>query len=247
MCHDAKGATADVLTGWGSDTATTFVAFEATTQDGIGALSIAMPPKKKKTKKKNKQTVRVCTYSFRGNLDLIRICLSNMPGWTEEISNRDLSRSTILWVGNNLDNMRFGGGHDFKDVAPNQRVSRFEGLRDICGKVSTFMLLNRLKKLYPEEYKFAPRTWLLPTQADEVRRELHSLRKKQKRTFILKPDTGSEGNGIVLFQKEQDLSSFVMQQESIVQDYIAKPLLLDSLKFDLRIYVLVTSADPLEV
>ena len=33
----------------------------------------------------------------------------------------------------------------------------------------------------------------------------------------------------------------------IVQEYVVSPLLLDMLKFDLRVYIVVTSIDPLEV
>lgn len=33
----------------------------------------------------------------------------------------------------------------------------------------------------------------------------------------------------------------------MVQEYVGKPLLMDKLKFDLRVYVLVTQCDPVRI
>ena len=56
------------------------------------------------------------------------------------------------------------------------------------------------------------------------------------------------GRGIYLVQREEDLDvSGTINPEFngwVIQEYLAAPLLIDSLKFDLRLYVLVTSVDP---
>ena len=59
----------------------------------------------------------------------------------------------------------------------------------------------------------------------------------------MKPVGLSRGRGISLIK---DLSDLAYSQESVVQRYVENPLCLDGYKFDLRLYVLVTSFQPLE-
>lgn len=68
-------------------------------------------------------------------------------------------------------------------------------------------------------------------------------------TFIVKPDGGCQGDGIYLVQEPTDvrMSSNLQTRPAVVQEYISKPLLIDKLKFDIRLYVLLKSLEPLEV
>lgn len=68
-------------------------------------------------------------------------------------------------------------------------------------------------------------------------------------TFIVKPDGGSQGDGIYLIRDPSELKAAVGSQarQGVVQEYIHKPLLIDKLKFDIRLYVLMKSLDPLEI
>uniref|UniRef100_A0A8D2Q8U7 Tubulin polyglutamylase TTLL11 n=1 Tax=Varanus komodoensis TaxID=61221 RepID=A0A8D2Q8U7_VARKO len=70
-----------------------------------------------------------------------------------------------------------------------------------------------------------------------------------KPTFIVKPDGGCQGDGIYLIREPDDVwtSGNLQKRPAVVQEYISKPLLIDKLKFDLRLYVLLKSLDPLEI
>ena len=60
----------------------------------------------------------------------------------------------------------------------------------------------------------------------------------------MKPAASSRGRGIYIIDDIQDVS---LDETVVVSKYISNPLLINGHKFDLRIYVTVTSFDPLRV
>ncbi|KFP49231.1 Tubulin polyglutamylase TTLL13, partial [Cathartes aura] len=69
-------------------------------------------------------------------------------------------------------------------------------------------------------------------------------RTRKNRTFICKPDSGCQGRGIFITHNPEEIKH---GEHMICQQYISKPFLIDGFKFDMRIYVLVTSCDPLRI
>jgi hypothetical protein len=62
--------------------------------------------------------------------------------------------------------------------------------------------------------------------------------------YIVKPSASSRGRGIFIIRNFTEVNP---HDAYVVQKYIKNPLLIDGYKFDMRIYVLVTSFQPLEV
>ena len=62
--------------------------------------------------------------------------------------------------------------------------------------------------------------------------------------WIVKPANLSRGRGIYLVD---DISEVNVEDISVISKYISNPLLINGHKFDLRIYVLVSSFDPLRI
>lgn len=59
-------------------------------------------------------------------------------------------------------------------------------------------------------------------------------------------DLGSQGAGIYLIQNTDQIKDFTSPQ--LVQEYVSDPLLMsDGLKFDLRVYAVIKSINPLSI
>ena len=93
-------------------------------------------------------------------------------------------------------------------------------------------------------FNIIPETYLLPGENMSFIRKFreHSVTDPLN-YWILKPVGLSRGRGIELIKT---LEEVVFSEPVVLQKYLANPLLVDGYKFDMRIYVLVTSINPLQ-
>lgn len=124
-------------------------------------------------------------------------------------------------------------------MRPYQKINHFPGMYGICKKNYLAWNLNRLWKLFPNEYNFYPKTWVLPGDWIDLKNNWG-----KNKFFILKPEASCQGKGIFLVNKIEEVNP---NERLVAQEYLKEPLLIDGLKFDLRIYVLVAGCSPLRV
>lgn len=122
-----------------------------------------------------------------------------------------------------------------------QKINHFPGMYSISRKNYLAYNLNKQKKQFPSDYNFFPRTWVVPSDLGEIKNFLLLNRNSY---LIVKPEASCQGKGIFLTRKFEDIDN---GGKFVVQEYLNKPYLIDSLKFDLRIYVLVTGCSPLRL
>ncbi|CAK6438328.1 unnamed protein product [Pipistrellus nathusii] len=122
-----------------------------------------------------------------------------------------------------------------------QKINHFPGMSEICRKDLLARNMSRMLKLFPKDFHFFPRTWCLPADWGDLQ---NYSRSRKNKTYICKPDSGCQGRGIYITRTVKEIKP---GEDMICQLYISKPFIIDGFKFDLRIYVLITSCDPLRI
>jgi len=133
-----------------------------------------------------------------------------------------------------------------KTFHPFQKTNHFPNSWQLGRKDYLWQHVRKLQRQFPQMPAVMPQAYVLPgdMRAWEAAREAHP-----KALWIWKPVNSSCGRGIRVVRSTLDpaFEKKVSQRAGVVQRYIERPLLLDGFKFDLRIYVAVTSYDPLKI
>jgi tubulin polyglutamylase TTLL6/13 len=189
-------------------------------------------------KDKGKKKVRVQFWSAECKYSVI-IDRVNEHDWKSVDDEKQQGKVNIFWID-------VATIHEhFRSIQPWQCINHFPGMPNIARKNKMGQNLNKMLKAYPKEYSFYPRTWILPGEIADFRNQFDSNGNSiGNKIYIIKPDAGCQGRGIYLTKTWEKVP---LNENVVAQLYIKKPLLIDGYKFDLRIYVFVTSVKPLRV
>jgi len=132
-----------------------------------------------------------------------------------------------------------------------QRISRFQDTRCLTRKDHLKKLLERTRSSigsrFQHKWDLMPLTFVLPNEFTSFLSAYSSIQntcqERQSNLWIMKPSAMSRGRGISIVD---DIGKVTYSSPTVIQQYLRNPLLLQGYKFDLRLYVLVTSFSPLE-
>ncbi|KAM6921452.1 tubulin polyglutamylase TTLL7 [Xenentodon cancila] len=198
----------------------------------VGSYKSSGNRKVRTKKKKGTITANVAGTKY----EIVRIVINEM----DFIKTRDHDETAnLIWNDSAVQHEKIAELRNY------QRINHFPGMGEICRKDCLARNMSKMIKCQPQEYSFIPKTWIFPAEYTQFQNYVKELRRKRKqKTFIVKPANGAMGHGISLIRNCEKLPA---QEHFIVQEYLDKPFLMEGYKFDLRIYILVTSCDPLRI
>lgn len=130
---------------------------------------------------------------------------------------------------------------------PFQKANHFPASWHLGRKDLLWKNVYRMRRQWPQEFNIMPVSYVLP---EEFSAWVSAREQSPNALWIYKPANLSCGRGIkLLTSKPSQATDKQMAQKTagVIQRYVDRPLLINGYKFDLRVYVVVTSFDPLKI
>ncbi|CAH1975002.1 unnamed protein product [Acanthoscelides obtectus] len=142
-------------------------------------------------------------------------------------------------------NLLWTGSHPkpgtLRSLGPHQRVNHFPRSYELTRKDRLYKNIERMQQLKGfKNFDFIPQTFVMPIEY----RDLCTAHHRSRGPWIVKPVASSRGRGIFIVETPAQVP---LEEPVVVAKYISNPLLVAGHKCDLRLYVVVTSFDPLLV
>jgi tubulin polyglutamylase TTLL5 len=176
---------------------------------------------------------------FRGETKLVRSVLE--ANGFQHTESHDWN---VLWSNSGCKTYLYEGLNEY------QKINHFPCSNEITRKDKLCQNVVKMQERHGKHYfDFIPDTYVLPEEFGDFYNHFQRLKAAsggdtRKNMWIVKPANLSRGRGIYLID---DVSEVNVDDTSVISRYISNPLLINGHKFDLRIYCVVTSFEPLRV
>jgi len=132
-------------------------------------------------------------------------------------------------------------GHNLPGKNGNYRMGRFPG-------TETLMWKNNLTTAF-QDTPWYPSTYIMPRDKAKLLKEMRSRGNSLNNLWIGKPKNDYGGAGIRVWKgTDPDLVRAIKDSSpnSLIQHYLADPLLVGGYKFHMRIHMIITSVNPVQ-
>ncbi|VVC41200.1 Hypothetical protein CINCED_3A015863 [Cinara cedri] len=195
--------------------------------------------------------IRFTSHDVKGEsfpLPLQRLLKWKLSSITPIVVRRTIQNSGFKLVRKSNDWFGTWGKHMkslcFKTLREQQKFNHFPGTFQIGRKDRLWINLHRLMLKYGKnQFGFIPTSYILPQEATLLRKVWDECGNDGDK-WIVKPPASARGTGIRVISKWNQIPKKV---PLVVQRYIDNPYLINDTKFDLRLYILITSINPLRL
>eukprot|EP00397_Hematodinium_sp_SG-2012_P009763 GEMP01009855.1.p1 GENE.GEMP01009855.1~~GEMP01009855.1.p1 ORF type:complete len:796 (+),score=165.26 GEMP01009855.1:463-2850(+) len=130
-----------------------------------------------------------------------------------------------------------------RNYHPFQKTNHFPGSWNLGRKDLVWRHIARMRRVHGSAFNICPESFILPEDAKNF---IEARQARPRAIWIYKPNLASCGRGIRLISSAT-CHDKLLKKSGVIQRYIGSPLLINGYKFDLRLYVAVTSIDPLKI
>jgi tubulin polyglutamylase TTLL5 len=145
----------------------------------------------------------------------------------------------IMWNSTHLKS------YNFQTLSRWQKVNQFPRTIECTRKDTLSRNIQRMQMAHGKRhFDFLPASFIVPRERDALYTE---MTKNPNLVWICKPASSACGRGISITKKFSEMPVEGLEDNYIIERYIHRPLLFNGFKFDLRLYVAITSFNPLRI
>ena len=122
------------------------------------------------------------------------------------------------------------------------QYNNFHFIQFLNRKDNLYRCYKRMKTKFPDDYNFMQETYILPDDKEIIKEKFKDYKLSNDNLWLIKPPNRLKGIGVKILTNFSNL-----YDKGIITHYVPNPLLLHGRKFDLRVYIFISSFLPLKI